>query len=169
MRAVLFFAGLSFALAGPASADKWAVKAIKYKNNGAYTAFFDIYSLYNGAKIQCQGKNTKGKGIKSGKSVTIQLDNSDGSLIVDDGDPGESCLPEPTKEVWGMVYIDRGFGYSAGANKESCRKDGAKFYYHPRGGTMVVQTKGTTENNNRCKIVDKGGVRYNGYNPDSPY
>ena len=168
MRASLICLGLAVFAAGPASADKWAVKAIKYKNEGAYNAFFDIYSMYNGAKIQCQGKNTKGNGIKSGKSVTIQLDNSDGSLIVKDDEPLESCLPEPTKEVWGVVYIDRGAGYSEVAKKESCRKDGAKFYYHPHGGTLVVQTKGTTENNNRCNIVDKGGVRYNGYNPDSP-
>lgn len=168
MRAVLLLVGLSFAFASPVQAEKWAVKAIKYKNNGAYTAYFDIYSMYNGAQIQCQGKNTKGKGIKSGKSLTIQLDNSDKSLIATDSD-GDSCLPEPTKEVWGVVYIDRGSGYSGVAAKKSCRKDGAKFYYHPNGGTLVVQTKGTTENNNRCKIVDKGSVHYGGYNPDSPY
>lgn len=166
MRSALLVFGFLFAFASPAQADKWAVKAIKYKNQGAYSAFFDIYSLQNGAKVDCQGKNTKGKGIKSGKSVTIQLDNSDKSLVVDEE---ENCLPDPGEEVWGMVYIDRGTGYSEFANKESCRKDGAKFYYHPRGGTLVVQTKGTTENNNRCKIVDKGSVRYGGYNPDSPY
>ncbi|MEM9840998.1 MAG: hypothetical protein AAF767_00050 [Pseudomonadota bacterium] len=168
MRSLILCLSFIFAVAGPAHAEKWAVKAIKYKNNGAYYAYFDIYSLYNGAKIQCQGKNTKGKGIKSGKSVTIQLDNSDGSLI-DSDEYGDTCFPEPSNEVWGMVYIDRGSGYTGVANKESCRKDGAKFYYHPHGGTLVVQTKGTTENNNRCTIVDKGGVRYRGYNPDSPY
>lgn len=168
MRAMLFLVGLSLAFAAPAQADKWAVKAIKYKNEGAYKAYFDIWRMDGNYKDSCQGKNTKGKGIKSGKSVTIQLDNSDDSLVVSD-EPGENCLPEPGQEVWGMVYIDRGFGYSEAANKESCRKDGAKFYYHPNGGTLVVQTKGTTENNNRCKIVDKGSVRYGGYNPDSPY
>ncbi|MEO1303621.1 MAG: hypothetical protein AAFV37_01505 [Pseudomonadota bacterium] len=160
MRLALYLIGLSFALTSPAYADKWAVKAIKYKNEGAYQAYFDIYSIYNGVKVWCQGKNTKGNGIKSGKSVTIQLDNSDGSLLVSN-EPGESCLPAQGKEVWGLVYIDRGAGYHSTARKESCRKDGAKFYYDPDGGTLVVETKGTTENNNRCQIKSKGGVKYN--------
>ncbi|MEL6856929.1 MAG: hypothetical protein AAFO74_01000 [Pseudomonadota bacterium] len=154
--AVLFSLLGALALTGPACADDWAVSAIKYKNKGAYDAFFGFYYKFatNGAVVGCDGKNTRKSGLSSGDDITLQLDNSDNSLV----DP--ECLPRIGDEVWGMVYIDRGFGFSQAMNTQSCRKDGAKFYYHPDGGTVVVQTKGTTENNNRCRINQKGEVKY---------
>lgn len=154
--AVLFSLLGALALTGPAYADDWAVSAIKYKNKGAYKAFFDIwYEIAEEDVVDgCAGKNTRKGGISNGNDITIQLDNSDNSMI------GGHCGPRIGDEVWGVVQIDRGFGYSEAMNTQSCRKDGAKFYYHPDGGTVVVQTKGTTENNNRCRINQKGGVKY---------
>jgi len=140
-------------LSAPAHAD-WAVSAIKYKNNGAYTAYFSV-QVKN--KEICQGANTTGNGIKAKGSVTIQLDNSDGSIS---SAFAEECLPRIGNEVWGIAYIDRGMGYGPAAAKKSCRKDGNKFYYHPDGATLVVETRGTTENANRCRLVNKGGVEY---------
>ena len=148
----------ALAFAGPAHAEDYAVSAIKYKNKGAYKAYFNIRVKYsNGNVIECEGKNTTGQGIQSGKSITIQLDNSDHSL---DSDIYDVCTPKVGNEVWGMVYIDRGLGYSPASNRESCKKDKTKFYYHPDGGTLVVHTEGTTENGNRCRIDKKGGVKY---------
>ena len=51
MRGLILCLSFVFALTGPAQADKWAVKAIKYKNEGAYQAYFDIYSMNNGVKV----------------------------------------------------------------------------------------------------------------------
>lgn len=143
-------------LSAPAHAG-WAVSAIKYKNNGAYDAYFNVQVQKANGKETCQGENTTGKGIKAKGSVTIQLDNSDNSIT-----PAwaEDCLPKTGEEVWGVVYIDRGAGYGPAAAKKNCRKDGNKFYYHPKGGTLVVETRGTTENANRCRLVKKGGVEY---------
>ncbi len=153
--AVLFPLLAAFALTSPAHAEDWAVKAIKYKNKGAYTSYFNILfqNSVTGAIDVCEGKNTLGNGLQNGDDIIIQIDDSDNSLI------GGSCGGVGF-EVWGRVHIDRGLGYGPETGKESCRKDGAKFYYHPDGGTMVVQTKGTTENNNRCRINQTGGVKY---------
>lgn len=158
-----FIIGLSLAaaiaLAPAATAEKWAISAIKYKNNGAYTAYFNIESRGNVSNVPCEGKNTRGSGVKSGKSLTIQLDNSDNSLI-DSDQYSDSCLPILGHEVWGVVYIDRGSGYSMTSNRQNCRKDGNKFYYDPKGGTLTVETRGTTENGNRCQLNNKGGVKF---------
>ncbi|MEO1553064.1 MAG: hypothetical protein AAFR82_03955, partial [Pseudomonadota bacterium] len=47
----------------------WAVKAIKYKNNGVYTAYFNVEVRKNNSTHECQGANTRGKGVKAGKSL----------------------------------------------------------------------------------------------------
>lgn len=150
-----FLALLTFA--GPASAENWAVKEIKYENNGAYQSFFTIRSMYTHKPLECLGRNTKKDGIQTGQSVKIRLDNSDRSLL---SPPDEPCAPKVGREVWGVVYIDRGRDFYQPGPKQSCRKDGSKFYYHPEGGTLVVQTKGTTEHNNRCRIKSRGGVKF---------
>lgn len=154
--AVLFSLLGALALTGPAYADDWAVSAIKYKNKGAYKSFFSIsYKVAsNGVVTGCAGKNTMKGGLSNGDDITLQLDNSDNSMF------GGHCGPNIGDEVWGMVFIDIGFGYAEAMKTRSCRKDGAKFYYHPDGGTMVVQSKGTTTSNNRCRINQKGGVKY---------
>jgi len=148
---------VALSLAGSAHADKWAVKEIKYENNGAYQSYFTIRSFYTNSPLECLGRNTKNDGIQTGQSVKIRLDNSDGSLI---SPPDEPCAPKVGREVWGIVYIDRGRAFYQPGPKKSCRKDGSKFYYHPEGGTLVVQTKGTTEHNNRCRIKSRGGVKF---------
>ncbi|MCR9269956.1 MAG: hypothetical protein NXH72_08225 [Hyphomonadaceae bacterium] len=149
----------AIALTGPVAAENYSIKAIKYKNNGAYNAFFGIELQGTRGTYPCEGSNTKGSGIKSGKSITIQLDNSDGSLI---STADDDCTPHLGQEIWGVVYIDRGAGWSPAVNEQSCRKDNTKFYYDPAGGTLVVKSKGTTENGNRCRLVDKGNVHYIG-------
>ena len=149
----------AIALAPAASAEKWAISTIKYKNNGAYTAYFNIESKGNVSNIPCEGKNTRGSGVKSGKSLTVHLDNSDNSLI-DSDHYSDTYLPSLGQEVWGVVYIGRGSGYSITSNRQNCRKDGNKFYYDPKGGTLTVETKGTTENGNRYQLNHKGGVKY---------
>ena len=148
---------MALAFAGPAHADDWAVSQIKYENNGAYQSFFTIRSMYTNQPLECLGRNTNNEGIKTGQSVKIELDNSNGSLI---SPPDNKCTPKIGKEVWGIVYIDRGRGFLPSGQKQSCRKDGAKFFHHPDGGTLIVQTKGTTEHNNRCRIKSKGGVKF---------
>lgn len=147
----------ALAYAGPAHADDWAVSQIKYENNGAYQSFFNIRSMYTHQSLECLGRNTNNEGIKTGQSVKIELDNSNRSLI---SPPDDKCTPKIGREVWGVVYIDRGRGYEPNGPKQSCRKDGAKFFYHPDGGTLIVQTKGTTEHNNRCRIKSRGSVKF---------
>ena len=145
------------AFAELAQADDWAVSQIKYENNGAYQSFFSIRSMYTHQSKECLGRNTKNEGIKTGQSVKIELDNSNGSLL---SPPDDKCTPKIGREVWGVVYIDRGSGFDQNGPKQSCRKDGSKLYYHPEGGTLIVQTRGTTEHNNRCRLKSKGGVKF---------
>ena len=156
-RALLFPLLSALAFAEPAQADNWAVSQIKYENNGAYQSFFTIRSMYTHQSVECPGRNTKNEGIKTGQSVKIELDNSNGSLL---SPPDDKCNPKIGREVWGVVYIDRGSGFDPNGPKQSCRKDGSKFYYHPEGGTLIVQTRGTTEHNNRCRLKNKGGVKF---------
>ena len=156
-RALLFPLLLAPAFAEPAHADNWAVNQIKYENNGAYQSFFTIRSIYTHQSVECLGRNTKNEGIKTGQSVKIELDNSNGSLL---SPPEDKCTPKIGREVWGVVYMDRGSGFDQNGPKQSCRKDGSKFYYHPKGGTLIVQTRGTTEHNNRCRLKSKGGVKF---------
>ncbi|NQY39983.1 MAG: hypothetical protein HRT80_07780 [Henriciella sp.] len=157
IRALLLPLFIELVLTGSAHAEKWAVKTIKYENNGAYQSFFTIQSMYTHRPLECLGRNTQNDGLQSGQSVKIELDNSNGSLL---SPPDGKCTPKIGREVWGVVYIDRGRGFYQTGPKQGCRKDGSKFYYHPEGGTLVVQTKGTTEHNNRCRIKSRGGVRF---------
>jgi len=150
---------ITLGLAAPAHADEqWAVSKIKYKNNGSYEAYFNFAGKYaNGYSYECDGMNTKGTGIKQGQSVTIRIDNSDKSYITGED---EDCSGPVGGEVWGVAYLDRGNNYSEFTKRKNCRKDGNKFYYHPDGGTVEFRSGGTLENNNRCKLGSKGGVKW---------
>jgi len=156
--AVLALAALC--VAAPADADDWAVSKIKYKNEGAYHAFFNARVKYKkGAEpLRCDTYNSDKNGIRSGDSLTLRFDNSDNGFKTDDS--YEPCVRRKGAEVWGVVYIDMGVGYSPLTRQKGCRKDSARYFYHPDGGMVTVFTKGTTENNNRCRIEHNGGVRW---------
>jgi len=92
--------------------------------------------------------------VLSGQTKLIVLNNPKPKPV-----PENSCYLVRGYEVWGMVEIDRITGRS-GSAKSGCRKKKARYFYHPDGGTVRVFTRGTTENNNRCKIRSNGGVRW---------
>jgi len=136
-------------LSAPLQANDWAVSRIKYENDGAFSANFELRSL------KARGSSASGCNLvylaSAGESVTIPM--------VEAG-PDTSkfnCTVAPGSEVWGKITI-----LLAAINRHrSCRKDKARYFFHPKGGTMTVFTKGTVTNNNRCRIKSNGRVRWN--------
>jgi len=119
----------------PAAADKtcYNVSAMRYQNNGAYTVetFYIMYKDEDGDK---QSK----RGIKES---TYPSETKIVYLSEDFNFPSGA-------EVWGKVAIESG-------ETEGCRKDGTKFYYNKKGGTVSYKTGGTTYNNNRCELKNR--------------
>ena len=155
---------LATLLTAPAHAEeRWAISQLTFENHGDYEASFHFRYEFDGGKSgTCKLSETLGSGIKSGESVTLQLDNSDGSI--------SSCGVEFTEdltglEVYGIIIIDevaKDPDAPAILWKKSCRKFGTRFHWDPNGGAAVVKSEGTAERNNRCKLVDKGGVPLTG-------
>ena len=141
---VLLLAGPILAFAQPALANKVAAHTMKYTNDGAYTAHFYIrYNLDNGTNCKVRPKALNSANIYNGGSVTYAM--TDTMQIFDGND---SCLvngdiPEGL-EVWGRVEISHG-------SNEGCRKD-KKVIYKVSGGIVKYKTKGTTLDDNRCRV-----------------
>jgi len=138
-------AASALGLAQTALAKEVEASAMKYSNDGAYTAQFYIrYNLDDGTKCRVRPKGIGTANIYSAGSVTYQLTDT---MLVFEG--GDSCLnsggdiPEGL-QVWGRVEISNG-------TNESCKKD-KKVIYKVIGGTVKYKTKGTTLNNNRCRV-----------------
>lgn len=134
-----------FGLALPTMAAEVEARALKYTNQGAYTAQFYIrYNLEDGKECLVRPKGFRPLSQSQGESVTFQLTDTMQTYT-----GAKSCLtpsgdiPVGT-EVWGRVVITYG-------NKESCRKQ-KKVIYKVSGGTVKYRTKGTTRNNNRCRV-----------------
>ncbi len=180
----------AFALVGlqvpQAKADDFAISKVVYENRGAYEATAEIRVKM----LNVQGTDTakgcflvfmsgdKSDNIDKGQKWSVNLANLE---HVDKGAKfrmrSEDCRAKqmriwadreaeeetayvvaPGTEVWPVVVVNDA---SEAGNRRSCRKDGNKFYFHPDGGTLKVKSGGTTENNNRCKLVSKGGIRWN--------
>ncbi len=180
----------AFAVVGlsvsPASAKDFAISKVVYENKGVYEAAVEIkVRMLNvkGTDIAdgCFIKFTKGNKkdpIKKGKKWSVKLNNerhvNEKPAFRMRPDHCENKQLEiwrqrveanqelyalaPGTEIWPIIVINNSTGKG---NRRSCRDDGDKFYFHPDGGTLVVKTDGTTENNNRCQFVSKGGVRWN--------
>ena len=168
-----------------ASAKDFAISNVVYENKGVYQATVEIkVRMLNGRGTDiAEGccikfiRGDKHDAINKGKKWSVNLNNE---RHVSD-DPAFRMRPDhcenkqleiwrqraeanmenyalaPGSEIWPVVVIDNATGKG---NLRSCRKDGNKFYFHPEGGTLVVKTSGTTENNNRCKLVSKGGISW---------
>lgn len=141
----LIFAGPVLGLVAPSFAAEVEATAMKYTNDGAYTAQFYIrYNLDDGTKCRVRPKGFSPSNVYTEGSVTYQLTDT---MQIFDGDT--SCLtssggiPEG-EQVWGRVEISHG-------SNESCKKD-KKVIYKVSGGTIKYKTKGTTLNNNRCRV-----------------
>lgn len=136
------FLGLSV----PSFAAEVNAQAMKYSNDGAYTAQFYIrYNLQNGTKCRVRPKGFGPANVYNSGSVTYQLTDS---MLIFDGD--DSCLTSSGEiprgvQVWGRVEISHG-------TKESCKKD-KKVIFKSSGGVVKYKTKGTTLNNNRCQVT----------------
>ena len=132
-------------LAGPAFAAEVEASAMKYTNDGAYTAQFYVrYNLGDGTKCRVRPKGFSPSNIYNSGSVTYALTDT---MLLFDGDA--SCLTSSGEipeglQVWGRVEISNG-------TTESCKKD-KKVIFRVSGGTIKYKTKGTTLNNNRCRI-----------------
>ena len=132
-------------VAPPSFAAEVSAHAMKYTNDGAYTAQFYVrYNLEDGTKCRVRPKGFSPANVYNSGSVTYQL--TDTMLIFDGND---SCLtssggiPQGV-QVWGRVEISHG-------TKESCKKD-KKVIFKTSGGVVKYKTKGTTLNNNRCQV-----------------
>lgn len=169
----------------PASADDFAISKVVYENKGVYEANVEIkVKMLNAAGTDTADgcflvfmRGDKGDAIYKGKKWSVNLSNdkhvgkdpafrmrpddceNKQARIWDDREAaGQTAYAvAPGTEIWPVVTVEDG---RVGGKRKSCRKDGNKFYFHPEGGTLVVKTAGTTENNNRCKLVSKGGIRW---------
>ena len=180
----------AFAVAGlsvsQASADDFAISKVVYENRGAYEASAEIRVKM----LNVEGTDTakgcflvfmsgdKSDNIKEDQKWSVNLANSEHvdkgakfrmrpedcqakqkRIWSDREEAGETAyVVAPGTEIWPVVVVNDG---SEAGNRRSCRKDGNKFYFHPDGGTLRVKSGGTTENKNRCKLVSKGGIRWN--------
>lgn len=144
LKAIILAASI-LALAEPTFAAEVDATAMKYSNDGAYTAQFYVrYNLDDGTKCRVRPKGFSPSNVYSAGSVTYQLTDT---MQIFDGDT--SCLTSSGYipdgiQVWGRVEISNG-------TTESCKKD-KKVIYQVSGGTVKYKTKGTTLNNNRCRI-----------------
>jgi len=133
------------AFAAPSFAGEVDASQMKYTNEGGYTAQFYIrYNLDDGSNCKVRPKGIEDVNLVKNDTVTYDLTDK---MMVKDG--GQACIDdfgyiERGREVWGYVEIAYG-------TNEGCKKD-KKVILRPRGGTIKYKTKGTTLNNNRCKV-----------------
>lgn len=137
----VLLAGLSIlAVAETALAEKtcYKVDSMRYQNNGAYNVekFYVMYKDENGKKKSTVGLENKVYPSQTGLvHIDVEIDLPDGT------------------EVWGKIKIESG-------ENEGCRKDGTKFYYYTKGGTVGYKSEGTTYNNNRCQLSSRPSDDY---------
>ncbi|MEM9842692.1 MAG: hypothetical protein AAF767_08580 [Pseudomonadota bacterium] len=140
-------AALLASLALPAFAGEVLASDLRYKNNGAYTAQFYIrYNLDDGTKCKVKPKGDVASVVAPASWVQYDLHDA---MTVKAG--GSRCLSQQSEipygsEVWGFVDISEGEG-------KSCRKD-KKVFFNSSGGTVKYMSKGTTLNNNRCRVTN---------------
>ncbi len=144
--------GVLMALAvGPAQATttKYKVDTVRYENKGVYLAMPKVvfeHTKDDGSTVNCS--IVFKAAIANGELASYNLEKSpvdQGNWQPSEGNPS-SCSKTPVEgsEVWMRVNIRSG-------DNVHCRKDGAKYFYYPDGGTVKYVTKGTTHNNNHCK------------------
>lgn len=131
-------------LASLGHAGQVTANALKYSNDGAYAARFYIqYKLEDGKACWVKPKSMT---AYVGPDSWIQYGLDDNMQIFLGP---KRCLDASGGipngiEVWGRVQIDLG-------SAQSCRKD-KRVIYQSSGGLMSYKTKGTTFNNNRCRV-----------------
>nr|WP_070961401.1 hypothetical protein [Hyphomonas sp. Mor2] len=155
---------LAVFLSAPAQAEeRWAISQLTFENQGDYEAsFYFRYEFDGGRSGTCKLSETHGGEIQPGASVSIRLDNSEGSIASCDVVFNDDLIGV---EVYGIIIIDdvaKARDAPAILWKKSCRKFGTRFHWHPDGGNAIVKSGGTAQRNNRCKLVDTGGVPYTG-------
>lgn len=135
-----------FVAPAPAFASEVEASAMKYTNDGGYTAQFYIrYNLDDGSNCKVRPKGMDVVNLVNSDTVTYVLSDQ---MMVKDG--GQACLTESGyiregHEVWGYVEIAYG-------SNEGCKKD-KTVIFRQRGGTIKYKTKGSTLNNNRCQVA----------------
>jgi hypothetical protein len=132
-------AALALGATGSAVAEDYNTKRLKYENKGGYSACTELHwKDSQGNKHKLTAADLDGDQCPpTQQSRTINLNDLTGTKKPSVGD-----------EVWLVIKIDAG-------DTETCRKDNARFYYDSSGGTATFKTKGTTLQNNRCRIVCK--------------
>lgn len=148
--------------AKPLSADRdgttYAVSKIIYHNDGAYSASIEAryaLDLFGFGTVVCQ--MFQGDGAVKATGLTDRVNLQDAANFTAARGANEHCegysIPIGT-EVWGgirIVYVK---------NDKNCQKNGSIFRYHPDGGTLEYVSKGTTEDNNRCRIKKKPTTKW---------
>ena len=134
---------------GLANASEVTASTMKYSNDAPYAARFYIsYKLDDGEACWVKPKSMSAY-AGPGAWVKYSLDDDmqvflgpDECLAVGDQIPNGM-------EVWGKIQIDFG-------DTESCRKN-KRVIYKSSGGLISYKTKGTTLNNNRCRVTSWPG------------
>ena len=148
----LLLAGLAMATAAdPALADspkEYNVAKMRYENKGGYTAkVYAVFKHTKGSKtMRCKVERGPRDSavVAADEAVTYRM-NTNGPWQADSGNPS-ACPDSPNAgaEVWLQIQIVNG-------DVESCRKNGARYFYSANGGTVSYVTKGTTLKYNRCR------------------
>ncbi len=133
---------------------KYKVDMMRYENKGAYSVdplqLRFLYEKSDGSKVKCTISYERESDIFNNETIPYNLATGGNNLWEPAVSNPSACpeRPQEGNEVWMIVNIYRG-------DKESCRKDNTKFYYYKDGGTVKYVTKGTSLNNNRCRINSK--------------
>lgn len=146
-----------------AMATDYSVKEFRYTNRGAYVGRFHVVYIPTDYAFHCRlyAKDTKFE-VTSGDARTFKLSDKNqwhvDKTVTDELEHWQEqicsrTIPEGS-EVWGYIEIIAG-------EAKNCRSSNNHFFYHPDGGRVRYLTKGTTFNNNRCKLKNKGGKKLN--------
>ncbi|MEM1146758.1 MAG: hypothetical protein AAGH49_03135 [Pseudomonadota bacterium] len=145
MRGTLLLMGLSVVLASPVQASEVKASIMEYKNEGAYTSrFFIRFELDNGKKCLVKPKGISAYTAPDG-SLRYVLDDRMKVYTGPDNCLDKNMEIRQGQQVWGRILIDMG-------DSETCKK-GKSVIFRRSGGTIKYKSKGTTKNNNRCRVT----------------
>ncbi len=134
-------------------AADYNVKKFKYKNRGGYNAYLRVYFQNPGGPKYSQRTKAVENSTSGAWIIVSELfgdvKDENGNYVKDENGNNVKETIGDGASVWAEVGIING-------ETKDCRKSDKVFYYNSSetGNIVTLKTKGTTYNNNRCRITD---------------